>query len=294
MDLLTFALRYLSIPTIAILIAGFTYKAVRYALFARVYTPKPEFRWRDIAIRKGSFWDIGFWHWIKELLAVFLRPIIWSVRVNVIDFVGGLALLHIIGVIPILFLMCTHVSIWLSYVPYLAIGPISLTPLIELIQKIWYFFCIPVGIPSFTAGDGVFKIFATVTSTPGLQGTIWSYLSPLALIINGDVLTILAIAAVVYKIVDHIIKVCKGIINIRPGDFAALILLLCILVTGYVALHAASTTPPEVMRTLIGLHVLFAEIFFMTLPFTKFSHFLFGYWYGKIHELYDAYAKRGV
>ncbi len=289
MDLLTFVLRYLSVPTVAILIAGFTYKALRYALFARVYTPKPEFRWREIAIKKGSFWDIGFWHWIRELLAVFLRPIIWSVRVNIIDFVGGLALLHIIGVIPILFLMCTHVSIWLNYLPYISIGPINLTPLVEFIQKVWYFFCIPVGF-----GKEVVKVFSTVASHPSLLGTIWSYLSAIPLVLNGDVLTILAIAAVIYKIVDHTIKVARGIINIRPGDYVALILLLCILVSGFVALHAPATLPPEMFRTLLGIHVLFAEIFFMTLPFTKFSHFLFGYWYGKIHELYDAYAKRGV
>ncbi|NPA69636.1 MAG: hypothetical protein GXO26_02425 [Crenarchaeota archaeon] len=274
MDLLTFVLWYLSIPTVAIFVGGMVYKVMRYALMARILVPKPEFRWREIAIRKGSFWDIGFWHWIKELIAVFLRPIIWSLRVNVLDFVGGLLMLHILGVILILFLVGTHVGIWFNYVPYLKLGIIDLTPLILLIEKIWFFLCLAVKYST--------KVVA---------------LSPWSIIViagNAYVLALCVLAAIAYKFVDHLIKVKRGIINIRPGDFAALLLLLAVVLTGFLTAFSPITTPIPVQRLLLGLHVLFGEIFFMTLPFTKFSHFLFGYWYGKIHELYDAYAKRGV
>jgi hypothetical protein len=31
----------------------------------------------------------------------------------------------------------------------------------------------------------------------------------------------------------------------------------------------------------------------MYIPFSKYWHFVFGYWYGKIHEWYDLDLKRG-
>jgi len=273
-DLLSFVLWYLSIPTVAIFVGGLVYKVMRYALLARIHVPKPEFRWREKAIKKGSFWDIGFWHWIKEIIMVFLRPIIWCARSNVLDLVGGLLFLHIFGIILILFLVGTHVAIWLNYMPYLKLGALSLVPAAVAIEKFWFGLCLAV---KYSAGV--------------------EHLSPWGLLTyagNAYMLALIVIAAITYKFVDHLVKVKRHIINIRPGDFAALLLLLAVVLSGFAAAFSPITTPITVQRFLLGLHVLFGEIFFMVLPFTKFSHFVFGYWYGKIHELYDTYAKRGV
>ena len=290
MDLLDFALYYLGPVTVAILVGGMVYKFIRYVAFARVHTPKPEFRWREHVEKHSGIFDIGFWHWVKGTLEAFLRPIIWSIRANTADFVGGLLLLHIVGVLPILFLRTTHVAIWLNYLPFMTLGPINLTPLIEFLDKLAYKLSIP---SAPTAG--------------ALSHSIWG---PLGIAVSADVLTVLAIAAVVYKLIDHVVKGCRGIINIRPGDIAMLLLLLAVLTTGFIAMHLPDTvsftrtlTPflsietigiNTIQRLMLGLHVLFAEILLMVLPFSKFVHLLYGYWYGKLHEIYDAYAKRGV
>ena len=290
MDLLEFTLYYLGPVTVAVLVGGMVYKFIRYVALARVHTPKPEFRWREHVEKHAGIFNIGFWHWVKGILEAFLRPIIWSIRVNIVDFIGGLLLLHIVGVLPILFLRTTHVAIWLSYIPFMSLGALNLTPLIELLSRLAYRLSIP-GAPIAAA----------------LKHSLWG---PLGVVLCADVLTILAVGAVVYKLIDHVAKACRGIINIRPGDIAMLLLLLAVLLTGFTALHLPDTvsftktlTPYLAIETVgvnsiqrlgLGLHVLFAEILVMALPFSKFSHILYGYWYGKLHEVYDAYAKRGV
>ncbi len=290
MDLLDFALYYLGPVTVGILVGGLVYKFIRYVALARVHTPKPEFRWREHIEKHAGIFNIGFWYWIKGILEAFLRPIIWSIRAHIVDFIGGLLLLHIIGVLPILFLRTTHVAIWLSYLPFATLGPLNLTPAVIWLSKLAYKLSIP-GAPSSWV----------------LAHSIWG---PAGIFLCADVLTILAIGAVMYKLIDHVIKACRGIINIRPGDIAMLLLLLAVLTTGFIALHLPDTvnitktlTPflsveivgiNTIQRLVLGLHVMFAEILLMVLPFSKFAHLLYGYWYGKLHEVYDAYAKRGV
>ncbi|MFZ8855186.1 MAG: hypothetical protein ACO2OQ_03365, partial [Thermofilaceae archaeon] len=47
-------------------------------------------------------------------------------------------------------------------------------------------------------------------------------------------------------------------------------------------------------RLVLGTHILLAEVLVAVLPFTKFWHFVFGYWYGKLHEWYDLKYRRGA
>ena len=64
MDLLEFAVRYLGVVTVAVLVGGMVYKFIRYVALARVHTPKPEFRWVEHIERHAGIFNIGFWHWI--------------------------------------------------------------------------------------------------------------------------------------------------------------------------------------------------------------------------------------
>jgi hypothetical protein len=44
----------------------------------------------------------------------------------------------------------------------------------------------------------------------------------------------------------------------------------------------------------LGLHIASAVAFVAVWPFTKYFHFLWGFWYGKLHEWYDLALKRGA
>jgi hypothetical protein len=50
----------------------------------------------------------------------------------------------------------------------------------------------------------------------------------------------------------------------------------------------------DTYRLWLGLHVLFAELLLAWLPFSKYWHFVFGYWYGKLHEYWDTRVQRGA
>lgn len=268
MDVLDFAVYVWFIPSVVIFAMGLTYRIFKFIFYRRVYEAKPPFRWREYVERYGAVVGYGFWHWLKELILVFIRPIWWTIRKEFQDFVFGLAFVHIIGIIPILLILGQHISIWVYYFR-------DIVPFAEPIVNLWYLLSTPLSMVSgFTHMPGIWGIATTL--------------------LNGDLLALLAIAGTCYKLGDHIVRLCRHIIHMRAGDFIALILVLCILVTGYLAARHLGYPNMEIYRLVLGLHVLFAELLLMFLPFTKFFHLIFGFWYGKIHEFYDMAIKRGV
>ncbi len=219
---------------------------------------------------------------VKAFIMTFLEPIIHSIKKHPHDFTFGLVLLHVLGVLPIIFLLAQHVIIWASYFPpYWIVAQLGL----------W----IPESVTSSTL---------TVTApvppvsemTYRFVNSIWG---PLTIILNGDVLAVLAILGVGGKIGMKIVEKIRGNRNVRIGDLIDYILLLGLLTTGFLAARHAFMehgiyTSVVTYKLLLGLHVLFAELLLMWLPFSKFWHFVFGYWYGKLHEFWDARVQKGV
>ena len=105
----------LFLPTVVIFLFGLAYKILRFIFHAKFIVPKPEYRWREEFEKHGLLAFIIYF--IKELIMVFLRPIIWLIRRGPHELIAGLGLLHLVGVIPILLLLSQHITIWLVYVP---------------------------------------------------------------------------------------------------------------------------------------------------------------------------------
>ncbi len=263
------------VPALVIFGIGLTYRIFKFILYRRVHEAKPEFRWREHVERYGGVVGYGFWHWIKELILVFIRPIWWTMKTREIyDFATGLTMLHMIGVLPILFLLGQHIA------------------------TIWTVFLVPMFVHLAEPARGLlYTITAPLSMVSGFTHMpgLWGPLTPL---LNGDLLALLALAAVCFKIGDHVIKVATRTIHMRVGDFLFLILVLLIIVTGIGAARhwgwVGTLDPVVAWKWWMGLHVLFAEILLMVLTYTKAFHLIFGYWYGKIHEFYDMAVKRGV
>lgn len=209
-----------------------------------------------------------------EIIITFLDPLIQGWKHRKGDFIGGLVLLHILGVIPLIFLLGQHVAMFSYWFP-----PYSLLK--------------PLAIPSsITSSD--LTIFSRVTPASDMSwvfvNTIWG---PLVVLLNGDLLAILAILGVTYKIGDKLVRLVHRLGNSRIGDWYALILLLSILISGFMATHHLPSGEIGTYRTVLGIHITLAELLVATLPFTKFWHFVFGYWFGKLHEWYDIKFNRG-
>jgi nitrate reductase gamma subunit len=233
-------------------------------------------RWRRVV--KAGPRRRGAGRAIIGLIETFLDPIIFSAKTKPHDFLAGLVALHILGVIPLIFLLGHHVvffSYWFK--PYSVVAK----------WGIW----IPLSATSSTL-ELTSPIYPASTS---FTGTIWG---PLAAILNGDLLAILAIIGVAFKLGMKIIERAEGLQHMRWSDFFSLGLLLFILATGYMAArhHALgeATVDVETYRTLLALHILGAETLLALLPFSKFWHFVFGYWYGKLHEWYDVRVQKGL
>ncbi len=261
MDLYEFAVYRMFAPTLSIFILGLVYRLSRYAFLYR-RTAQPAWRRRSLL------------HRIRILVDAFVHAIVASIRRSKVTFVTGIFLLHLLGVIPLLFLLSHHVVWWSYYFPPYAILR-------------------PLAIPTSATSSAltVTAPFAPITEmSSSFVNTVWG---PLTVVLNGDVLALLAIIGTSFKLLEKVPeKVLEGLSRIRLGDFAALILLLGILISGYLATHHL----PEGMewyRLMLGTHVLLAEVLVMLLPFTKFFHFVFGFWYGKLHEAYDLW-RRGV
>jgi len=262
MDLLDFAI-YVAPPYVAAAFAfGASYRLLKYILlWKRGPGPEPKNR--------------GAGHLVKELVKTFLDPIIETAKRKPHDFVAGLLMLHVLGLIPLIFLLDQHIAAFAYWFPpYALLAPLAIP------------------LSSTTGGLTVAAPFKPVSPMQwGFVDTIWG---PLTVVLNGDVLAVLAIIGTAYKIGDKIVRRLHGLSHVRIGDFFDLGLLLAILVTGFMAAHHMPSGDIVTYRTVLGAHILLAELLIAVLPFTKFWHFVFGFWYGKLHEWYDIKYKRGV
>jgi hypothetical protein len=261
-DLFNFAIYYLLVPSIFVFSAGATYRIVRMIVSTR-FAP----------VQKGH---TDFGEAIKGLIMTFLRPIIFTIKTRPDDFIAGMLFLHIVGVLPILFLMGEHIAFWVYYFPaYRYLWPLN----------------VPLSITS-----AVLTVTAPVTPSSSMMftfvNTIWG---PLTVILNGDLMAILVLIAIGYKCAVRLTEIVLKHNHApkRIGDFIAYALLFLVIFFGYAAARHWPSDNVVVYRNVLGLHVLFAELLFMYIPFSKYWHFVFGYWYGKIHEWYDLDLKRG-
>ncbi len=262
MDLLDFAIYVAPSLTVPVFLLGVGYRIGRYIFFWRRSPPAPRRQ------RSPSKLLVG-------LIKTFLDPVVQALKYRKGDFVGGLVALHILGVIPLIFLLGQHVAAFSYWIPF-------------------YSALRPLAIPSSITSSGL-TVLSNVIPTSDMSwtfvNTVWG---PLTVILNGDVLAILAIIGVSYKIGDKIVRLIHKLGNARIGDWYALTLLLATLVSGFLATHHLPSGEVGTYRTVLGVHILLAQLLIATLPFTKFWHFVFGYWYGKLHEWYDLKYKRGA
>ncbi len=265
-DLYSFAVYYFFWIALAIFIGGSVYRIAKLALF-----------WRRVV--KAERRSRGAGAVIVGLIRTFIDPVIFSAKKKPHDFLAGLVALHILGVLPLIFLLAHHVAFfayWFS--PYKVVAEWGL----------W----IPLSVTTSTL-----EITAPIyPASTHFTNTIWG---PLVVILNGDVLAILAMLGVAFKIGMKIIEQAQGLQHVRWSDYFSLGLLMFILLTGYAAArhHAplvGETADVVTYRTLLGLHILGAEILLALIPFSKYWHFVFGYWYGKLHEWYDLRVQKGL
>ena len=212
---------------------------------------------------------------VKTFIETFIDPIIFSLKKKPHDFTFGLLLLHLLGVLPIIFLLGEHVVVWSYYFPpYWLVAKWGL----------W----IPESIISGT--------LTVTTPVPPVGEMSYMFVSniwgPLNIILNGDLLAILALIGVGGKIGMKLLEAAKREKNVRLGDIIDYALLLGILLAGYLAARFRGDV--IIYRELLALHVLFAELLLAWLPFSKYWHFVFGYWYGKLHEWWDTRYQRGA
>jgi len=219
---------------------------------------------RGVYIRRPT----SFGNKVKELVMTFVRPVFFATRNNPVEGVGGVVFLHFLGLILLVFLLSPHIAYLQHLIPFYGI--------------LW-----PLAIPP-SASTGSIQ----VTTPTGHVQQIQSIWGPLTVLLNGDILTVFAIIGISYKMVKKVIeKVVHRSRRVRMGDLVIWPLLLVIVVTGWLATHHY---PPELYRFLLGLHIASAATFVVLWPFTKYFHFLWSFWYGKIHEWYDLTIKRGT
>ena len=265
-DIYSFAVYRFFWIALAIFVFGSVYRIVKLVL-----------RWRRVV--KAEPRRRGAGALIVGLIRTFLDPIIFSIKTKPYDFLAGMVALHLLGVIPLIFLLAHHVVFFAYWFPVYGV-----------VAKwgLW----IPLSITTSTL-EITSPIYPPSTH---FTNTIWG---PLVVILNGDLLAILAIIGVAFKIGVKIIEQAHRLQHVRWSDYFSLGLLLFILITGYAAARHhppidGTTVDVTMYRTLLGLHILGAEILLAITPFSKYWHFVFGYWYGKFHEWYDVRVQKGL
>jgi uncharacterized membrane protein len=256
MDLYQLAVFVLFPLALYIFAFGAAYRVLRYIFLYEkgVYVPRSR----------------GAGHAIKELIMTFLRPVKFASRTNPVEAFAGLVALHFVGLIPLVFLLAHHIA----YLEYLI-------PFYGVLR--------PLAIPISSTTGAI-----QVTTPTGYVQHVESIWGPLTIVLNGDVLTIFALIGIVYKTTEKLVdKLWHKSKKVRIGDLLIWPLLLAIVVTGWLATHHY---PPGVdaYRFVLGFHIASAAVFVAVWPFTKYFHFLWGYWYGKLHEWYDLALKRGA
>ena len=255
-DLYVFAKETMFQVALVVFVFGVVYRVFRFLLF-----------WRRVV--KAQARNRGAGQRILGLFKTFIDPILEAFRHQPLEGLVSLLALHIIGLIPLIFLMDQHIESFNEILP--KIGGLSYSILAPL--------SVPLGLTE-----------AVTSVQQGL--TITSAWGPLIIVLNGDVLATLVLIAIGYKVGLRLVERAHGLQYIRIGDFLALILLAGIILFGFTAAHHLWSGSGY--WTALGLHILLAEILLMVLPFTKFWYFVFGYWYGKLHEWYDLRVTRGA
>jgi len=266
-DLLSIAVYYAFPFALGVFAAGFIYRITRLFMMRgppRVMAPR----------RKRS---------IKQLVVGFVRtfldPIIVSFKKNKLDFIFGLVALHILGTIPLLFLLAQHMAFFEYYFkPYGILKPlaISLSPT--------------------TSAIGAVKLAYPVKTTIHVKN-IWG---PLNVLLNGDVASLMVLVGVGYKLGDKLAERARGTRCIRPWDWLSLIILAGVVLTGFAAAHhvfgseAVPTSSLFSYRGMLGLHVFLASTLLALIPFTNYWHIAFAYFYGKLREFWDLRYRKGV
>jgi uncharacterized membrane protein len=255
MELLELAIYVLFPAALGVFAVGAAYRLLRYAFVYR----------SGFYVRRPR----GIGHIIKGLIMTFLNPIILAFRGNAVEAFSGLIALHLVALHPLVFLLAQHIAYIQQIIPPYGI--------------LW-----PLAIP-ISAITGALQV-TTPTGVVQRVTTIWGSLTSA---LNGDILAIMATIGIVYKMVEKFVEKARGHRRVRTGDLLVWPLLLLIVLTGWLAAHHY---PAGVWwyRILLGLHITSAAAFVAVVPFTKYFHFLWSYWYGKLHEWYDNVIKRGV
>ncbi len=106
--------------------------------------------------------------------------------------------------------------------------------------------------------------------------TIWG---PLDVILNADLMAILASIGFIILLFNRIIKHLLKEFRSDLGDYIAIIFTLFILISGYLATHIHGTPYYD---TMLSLHILSVAILLVYMPFSKFFHFIFYYWFNLV------------
>ena len=200
----------------------------------------------------------------------------WSSKTMKREIAGGLVALHL-ALILVVLLLAQHIVYIEQYIPFFSV--------------LW-----PLAIP-LSPTTGTLTVTAPFTPTQvGMSdvfvNTIWG---PLTVILNGEVLTIIGMLGVGYKIGEKIyLAVVERAKFARIGDLWIYGVLVFVIVTGLLAAFHLPSEDVATYRDVLGLHILSGELLLMTFPFTKYFHAVWGFWYGKLHEWYDLYIKRGT
>jgi hypothetical protein len=261
-DLYSLAVYVIFPAAIVVFVTGFAYKIARLLLALR------KKKW--VASRERT----GVINLILGAINVYIYPPLYAMFKNRKNIILGLAAVHLIGLIPLIFLLGQHIAFYAYYFPpYKILWPLS----------------IPLS-PATGSMPVLEELSAAATS--GQQHSLWG---PLTIILNGDVLAAIALAAIGIKIGEKTYGLIRH--GHRPSDLLMLIHLALILVTGVLAAHHEyflSSTSIVSYRIILGAHITLAGLFLALIPFTKYWHFVFGMFFGKFVEWVDRTWMRGA
>ncbi|NOZ30923.1 MAG: hypothetical protein GXO68_03120 [Crenarchaeota archaeon] len=262
-DLYSLAIYIIFPLSIIIFIVGFAYRITRLILALR--------RKKWVAYRA----PVGITTLILGLVNVYIYPPLFAAFRNKKDLVLGLMAVHMVGLLPLIFLLGQHVAFYAYFIP--------------IYSLLW-----PLAIPisAATGSLPLFQQFEPAIATQPFHSSIWG---PLTVVLNGDVLTIISLVAVGFKLGERLYMMVKE--GHRPSDVILYIHLTLILITGALAAHHESLpflTGASAYRSVLGLHMILAGLFLALVPFTKYWHFVFGMFFGKIVEWIDRTVMRGA
>ncbi len=215
------------------------------------------------------------WEGISTLILgfinVYIYPPLFALLRERKGFIVGLGLVHLIGLIPLIFLLAQHVALFSYLIPYYSI--------------LW-----PLAIPLSTA-TATTPLTGLPVKVPSHYGSIWG---PLTVVLNGDVLTLLVLVALGFKLAEKAVEYIKY--GHRLSDIIVYIHLILIVLTGALAAHHSTLLGEGVFgyRLTLGLHMTLAGLFLALIPFTKYWHFVFGMYFGKLVEWVDRTWMRGA